>query len=691
MKRAAALIGVKQSGVLTALPAAHAAVEQMRKWLHESQGLRDEQIKVVVDDKEPVTVARIKGAVSELAKDEDVEQLVIYFCGHGIVNNQSELWLLSSGPEDPEEAAVNVERSEKFARHSVFGHVIFISDACRTAASEAQYQKVGGSSIFKNSDVLLPQERSVDRYFACGLNMPSHQTKISPKGLFESIYTRTLVSALRGNYQEVVCTGKRDEHPGLRQVHGWWLKKLLKVKVPEEMETAGVPCESWQVPDARINSEPTAWVSELGPEAPQGPEAPKGPETQDQLAGEETGLVEPPAADTEELAVESWSEGQGYGSISGLRFEQTESFDDFGVSIPDDPALSFTLRDDVPNPMDRLDAIPAAQLPAADLSVRGAAARLIAADSTVPPHFESGKGFIIHGTTLARASAVGQQVRIDQSDDAAIVWSVEEVLDVLLVFADGTGTVLPAITGFIASVMVEKGELVSVSYEPMQDPRFGDRWADARAMAPQLRETRALIAAMAQAGTFRLDAGGPGDRTKAEQLARQIQMAKTYDPSMAVYANYAYYDLQMTARNLEMAAFLGEDLKIMFFDLALVTGSFSRKEETGHDPDEVPFYQVYPQFPMLSRGWSLLPDASESGSSALVELRRHVLRSLWTLFDPAGVALIEAKPEILEMTDERAGFRARKIAAEPESGGFEGPMVRGADCGDEEDQQATAY
>jgi hypothetical protein len=391
---------------------------------------------------------------------------------------------------------------------------------------------------------------------------------------------------------------------------------------------------------------------------------------------------------------------EAYGSSSDTLFEQPESFDNLGVWVPNDPVLSFTLRYDVPNPMQRLKEIPDAQLSAADLSVRETAAQLIAADGTVPPHFESGKGFIIHGATLARASAVGKQVRIDQSNDAAIVWSAEEVLDVLLVFADGTGTVLPAITGFITSVTVDKGELVSVSYEPIHpanriDSRAGmginpDRWAAAAAMAPQLREIRALIAAMSQAGTFRLDTGRPGDRTKAEQLARQIQMAKTYDPSMAVYAAYAYYDLQMTKRTLEMAAFLGSDLQMMFFDLALVTASFSHKEKTDHDPDRL-FYPVYPQFPLLSRGWSLLPDASDSAPSALVKLRRHVLRSLWTLFDPAGITLIEANPEVLEMTDERTGFRARKIATESGSGNVKSPMVLGVKRGDEEDQQATAY
>jgi hypothetical protein len=693
MKRAAVLIGVKQSGGLTALPAAHAAVEQMRKWLHESQGLADEQIKVVVDDKDAVTVARIKSAVTELAKDEDVEQLVIYFCGHGIVNNQSELWLLSSGPEDPDEAAVNVERSENFARHGVFGHVIFISDACRTAAPELQYQQVGGSSIFKNSGVLRPQERSVDRYFACGLNMPSHQTKIDPKGSFESIYTRTLVSALRGNYLEVVCAGNKDAHPGTRQVHGWWLKKLLTVKVPEEMETAGVPWESWQTPDARINSEPTAWVSELGPEAPQEPEV-EGHRVGGEVLGGE--------ADYGESAPGDWSERPRRGGISDLRFEQPESFENFGVWVPEDPALTFTLGEDVHNPLQRLEEIPDASLPEADRSVRKAAARLIAADSKVPSHFESGMGFLIHGATLDRAIA-GRGVRIDRSADAAVVWSTAPVTDVLLVFHDGTGTVLPAIAGFICSLTMDEGALVSVSYEPMDPSQRVDehvktetdpyRWAAARVMALQLRETRALIAAMSQAGTFRLDVGGPRnperDPKEAEQLARQIQMAKTYDPSMAVYAAYAYYDLQMTARNLEMAAFLSKDLQMVFFDLALVTGSFSRIGETG-DLDQL-FYPVYPRFPMLSRGWSLLPDASESEPSALAELRRYVRKSLWTLFEPAGVALIETNLEILEITDERAGFRARTVAAESRPSGVKSPVVHRAERGDDKDQQATAY
>jgi hypothetical protein len=652
MKRAAVLIGVKKSGDLPLLPAVSEAIAHMRAWLL-SQGLTDDQIKIIVDDERtPVVAGQILDAVKELAAPSDVEQLVIYFCGHGVVNNQSELWLLTDAPESSEAGAVNVDRSENRARNGVFEHVIFISDACRTAAPGLQYQQVGGSSIFPNTGVQRAEERSVDRYFACGLNMPSHQIRAGGSDKFESIYTRTLVSALQGDFHDAVCVGQSDAHAGKRLVHGFRLKKVLKAKVPAAMETAGVSWEDWQMPDARINSDPGMWISDLGPSVP---EKPSEAEDEDEDAG--------PGGAYESYAPSS--DGGGYSpTFDDTRYEMPPSFDAFGGWLPDDPALSYTLREDILNPLEQLGSIPVSQLPPADRAIRETAARVVAADSAVPSHFESGKGFVVHGTNpLVQASSPNAQIFV--SNGAAVVWSLEPVIDVLLIFADGSGTVLPAIAGFIASLTLEGGTLLSVSYEPMDpsqrtDPHLAqdhwpERWREARELGGQLRETRALIAAMSQAGTFRLDADGPLRRERAGQLARQIQMAKTYDPSMAIYAAYAYYDLQMGERNVEMGGYLARDLGMVFFDLALVTDTFSRRSEVSSEV----FYPVFPTMPMLSRGWSLLPDASEQQSSPLIELQRYVRRSLWTLFDPQGVAFLQARPEILEMTDERAGFRTR--------------------------------
>lgn len=72
-----------------------------------------------------------------------VQQLIVYFSGHGVNMSRGELWLLTGAPDDPN-AAVNIARSVELARTCGIRHVAMVSDACRTAAEGIQAQSVRG-------------------------------------------------------------------------------------------------------------------------------------------------------------------------------------------------------------------------------------------------------------------------------------------------------------------------------------------------------------------------------------------------------------------------------------------------------------------------------------------------------------------------------------------------------------------
>jgi Co/Zn/Cd efflux system component len=81
-------------------------------------------------------VAAVQDAIERLLDPmAGVEQLLIYFAGHGLNINYGEFWLMNRGLERPTESW-DVARSAVLARYSSVPHVIFISDACRTAATE---------------------------------------------------------------------------------------------------------------------------------------------------------------------------------------------------------------------------------------------------------------------------------------------------------------------------------------------------------------------------------------------------------------------------------------------------------------------------------------------------------------------------------------------------------------------------
>src|SRR5262249_36765470 len=100
-------------------------------------------------------------------------------------------------PDDDNEA-VNLEGSISLARHSGIPHVVFISDACRTAAQGIQGTRVKGQDIFPNLEP--SNEQPVDVFFACALGSPSNEIK-DPKNsakVYKSVYTEALLLGLQG-------------------------------------------------------------------------------------------------------------------------------------------------------------------------------------------------------------------------------------------------------------------------------------------------------------------------------------------------------------------------------------------------------------------------------------------------------------------------------------------------------------
>jgi hypothetical protein len=114
-----------------------------------------------------------------------------------------------------------------------------------------------------------------------------------------------------------------------------------------------------------------------------------------------------------------------------------------------------------------------------------------------------------------------------------------------------------------------------------------------------------------------------------------MRLWKSFDPTMALYAAYAYHDLRDHARIVDMQAHLTEDLGFQFFDIALLAGGLRGKMAT-RDGSVIPFA------PMLSQGWHLLSAYGAVMPQALTGLERHTLPSLWTLFDRTGVEMAGA-------------------------------------------------
>lgn len=584
VERAVILIGVKKTGNLPVLQAVDSGLRRMAEWAR-FQRIPDERVRILSDESGEVRVHQIGDEIEKLANLTTIEQLIVYFSGHG-VNNRGEYWLLSRAPANANEA-VNVEASVLLARYSGIPHVVMISDACRSAADGIQAQHVMGSDIFPN-DPAGGLENPVDIFFACARGNPALEVR-SPEeaaGQFSALYTEVLAECLRGEHAEVIEYVHEDEvNVGL--VRPRKLRDHLREEVSRRLALKlGAAPRINQTPDARIVSDNT-WLSRIKP-------------TRGALRSAQQTYSEPgPSPANSSFA------------LSGSLFSS---------------ALDG-----------RLDvwhhALASGHGGVKEASILANAAAAYATDSG-SMGFETKCGFTLRGARVARV--VCMQVKAEILDRDGTIVRVDSAprsgAPVLLVLTDGSGILVPAISEFVAELSFQGGLLTNLSYEPSVHT---SRWSDYARRRDELRALRATVAASVAMGVFRLDGN------EALKLASKMQYSKGVDPSMALYAAYAYHDLQRRDLINRMHSFLQDDLGFAFYDVALLAGGGPQAVLRGP--------QVAPACPMLSQGWTLLSAYRISLPPVLSDLEQHLLPALWTSFDAAGTAKLARRIETGEI------------------------------------------
>jgi hypothetical protein len=172
----------------------------------------------------------------------------------------------------------------------------------------------------------------------------------------------------------------------------------------------------------------------------------------------------------------------------------------------------------------------------------------------------------------------------------------------------------------VATLILDESELISVNYEPSPNTWRGAEYA---AKADHLRALRAVAASCSLHGRFSLDVEDP------EDVAASLQLSKGVDPTMAVYAAYAFHDLRGTTRINTMSSRLIEDLGFSFFDLALLGRQLV-------DRGVAPGDNVLPAVPLLTQGWSIARSHRTRFPQALAGIEPHARDSLWSVYDSAA-------------------------------------------------------
>ncbi|MFC9664591.1 hypothetical protein ACFVJ5_30515 [Nocardia sp. NPDC127606] len=573
--RAGVFIGVDRTGNLHELSDAASGAASMHAWAL-GQGMKDNVTAKLITDanNRTVTPDEIFTAIDEIIGGPGVDQLIVYYAGHGVNINRNEHWLLSEAPRRSN-AAVDVTISVELARFCGIPHVVVISDACRVAAEGIQAQAVRGDSIFPNEGAAV-LSNPVDQFFACLRGSAATELRDPTKTArnYTAVYTRALIDALHGSRSDILerLSGNGDD---ARYLKVRALKRFLEAEIPQRVRALGLERMVNQNPDAIITSE-NAWLARIDgvPQVARDDPSPL----------EATGRIRRAPPTFRETVVD----------LTRAALEVTPvDWDDTVARSRRSPAVSagFSVT---------LDAV---------------------APRFGPDHFETGCGIKIRGARIQGVFAPTVQAsRSTQGDLVRVEGLRSGGCSILVRFENGSGTVIPAIAGFIAALTVDNGELVDVAYEPSANSWRWQVYAD---RMTELRALRAVAAASSQQGRYQLD---PAD---APTVARRMQWGKGIDPALALYAAYAYYDLQDIDHIREMSSFLAQDLKVHLFDLELLGRNLvdGSAEATN----------TLPAVPMFAQGWPLLRAHRFRLHPDLDGLDNDLVDSVWSLYRPGGV------------------------------------------------------
>jgi len=614
------LIGVEGAGDLTRLQAVPKALKRMTKWARSQTP--DEYIRVITDaDDKPVRAGDLSDATDELLAMPEIDKLVIYFCGHGIVVGTDEFWLLSRAPTWGSEA-VNVVGTAKAGQSLQIPHVVLISDACRLLTTDIQGAAVSGTVILPTQGRAGPRAK-VDKLFACALGAAAYEVPTEDKTGYAAVYTEVLASALRGKPTLFVDRTKPLDGPVVRTRA---LEDHLPARLLDLLTKLKVPIDVDQQPDAELLSGADAWLSKLSDDGedalPASEPAAALPRTVGGVAraelGAAIGLVESddPAdaayidavAVTQSPTISLTAEliaPDNYLSRYGLKY--WAGFADrvigglHGASGgPIETALGFGDHASAELELEGLALLQFVGVPPRLLKVQGR-------DEETP-------------LVITSIAADGAKVASVLVEAGKSWWPTPG----LVKLADGGVFILPITSGAVTRIDASEGALHSISYA-LSARSSGDTVTDAI--------LRDAVAAASARGVFH-----PAEED-LERLITAMRIQKDVDPSLALYVAYALSDRGRLEEISDMRYLLKQSTGYDFFDLAML-------DETGRvmrAPDRTRPDLPVPPYPLLAQGWPLLPvlakaDGFERMRADLMPLRR---KGLWTSFTAEGWDLLE--------------------------------------------------
>ncbi|MFW8610148.1 caspase family protein [Rhizobium beringeri] len=571
LTRGAVVIGVDMVGGLPKLTAT-ASAKAMATWL----GSESFEVKLLVDDNGRVTLQDVFDAVADFVNRGNMDMLVVYFAGHGFMSGNTEWWMLSGAPVNPNEA-ISLLESAVLAKDCGIPNVVFISDACRSTPDSLNASRVRGGFIFPNNRPST-SIADIDKFMATRAGGSAFELPVtdSARQGYQGIFTACFLEAFQRPESDMVQTLP----DGVVVVPNRALKNYLKREVSRRVQQQSITLR--QLPDVEVTSNDDVYIGKAHVIA--------------QQTSSEVKVV--PLNSVVDLALK-----------------------DIGAKFSNDALSSSNLSVDV------------SKTDIADYSatIGFDATKDLILSARTPSSIESQTGFSITGAVAAEAFALGgSKATITHAggggEQSALI-RVDLVQEspgetVVIRFADGSGTVVAAIKGFVGNIITSEAGVSNVSYVPSSNSW---RWTEYADEGKRLNELHAVVASAASLGAFRIEGDRATRAIKGRKMGDDIRVLKSIDPTLGVYAAYAYWDAGLIDDVRSVSDFMNGDLGLGLFDVEMLAW-----KERG------PRRKVIPFCPMLTQGWEFLRVLGLS-SPQLDSLKSHLRPSLWTTIDAAGM------------------------------------------------------
>lgn len=587
VRRAAVVIGLDRTGDLPVLKDAETGATDFADFLED--GGFDPVLRFLGADG-PVTVPKLKQAVRSLTDPPVLDQLVIYFAGHGIMPlPANEKWLLSEAPEDAD-SAVSVRECFEAARASNIANVVLIGDTCRSIPPSAQYSAIQGSVIFPNLPTSATATR-IDVFYAAQPGEPALEVRKS-SGAYRALLTRTLIDVFRNPELNLDRSLFEPMPDGTSVVTNRMLMRCLPGLVDARAQEANIQFS--QLPQLDI------------------------------------------------LSDEPWN-------IGHIAFP-------FAVAAApaSEPPPMFTVPDVLRFQVQRPDEGIAALIEAAKgeansrlgTLIRQTSAQLNASVERQNADIELEKaGIAVYGASIARVVATpGLEVKLpaggagEASTPSVVSLDLGDRPAATLVvqFDGGMGAPIAVLKDFGTHVTVGEGGITDLRYTPIKD---GGVWWEFDSERQRLTELRALVREASKRGVLGFDGNAAEREEAAGRMADQIRMLKGIDPTLGIYAAYAYDTALLPDQVKSVAEILQGNLGVRLFDPEMLAWAFAGQlDETGEIATGAG--GVFPFCPVLRQGWELLRVKQARLAESVLAARPQLLTSFITTFSAPGVEVI---------------------------------------------------